>query len=440
MPPSLHAYQRHAAEHLIANPAAGLFLEVGLGKTATTLTALRDLIRCGEILAPIVIAPKTVAEETWPAEVALWAPDLKIVLIDGSPKERMRKVMTPADLHVIGIDNVPWLVETFQARWPFDTCIIDESQKFKDASSKRFKSMKKVAKYFDRVVILSATPATESLMGLWSQLFLLDHGQRLGRSFTAFKQAYFESDYMGWRWSPRQGAEQSIRDRISDICISMRAEDYLELPPRIDNQISVHLDSASRRAYEALERDYLMQHRGEVVTAANAAVLAGKLLQLTSGQVYDEDRNIVEVHEGKINALEELVDAMNGNPLLVFYSFRHEADLIEARIKGAEPLDVTRWNRGEQRVAFAHPKSAGAGLNLQHGGHTACWYSLPWSLDLYIQACGRLHRQGQKATTVIHHLTVADSIDEDVMAALAAKADGQERLMNALKRRIDENL
>ena len=436
--PSLHSYQRHGVEHIKTNQSVGLFLEVGLGKTATTLTALRDLIRSGEVLAPIVIAPKTVAEETWPAEVAIWTPDLKIEMITGTPKERMRKVMTPADLHVIGIDNVAWLVETFGGKWPFDTCIIDESQKFKDPSVKRFKALKRVAKHFDRVVILSATPATESLMGLWSQIFLLDQGQRLGKSFTAFKQAYFESDYMGWKWSPRTGSEKVIRDRIGDICISMRAEDYLELPPRIDNTIRVSMDDASRRAYAAMERDYLMRHRGEVITAANAAVLAGKLLQLTSGQIYDEDKNVVEVHEGKINALEELVDSMNGNPLLVFYAYRHEADLIEARIKGAEPIDVTRWNRGEQRVAIAHPKSAGAGLNLQHGGHTACWYSLPWSLDLYIQSCGRLHRQGQKATTVIHHLVVPESIDEDVMAALADKQSGQDRLLDALKRRIDQ--
>ena len=434
---NLHKYQERGAEFIADNPFAFLAWEVGLGKSAATITAVSRLIKSGEILSPLVIAPKTVVENTWPSELGMWS-DLSVSLIVGDAKERMRATMRPADVHCIGRDNVPWLVETFGQKFPFDTLIIDESQGFKSPSSKRFKSLKKVRKYIDRVVLLSATPATESYEGLWSQLYIGDGGARLGKSFTSFKQAYFETDYLGWTWTLRKGGAEQIQSRITDVVDALKAEDYLELPPRIDNTVGVHLDKASRRAYEALERDYLMRHKGEIVTAANAAVLAGKLLQLTSGQIYDEDKNVVEVHEGKINALEELVDAMNGNPLLVFYSFRHEADLIEARIKGAEPLDVTKWNRGEQRVAIAHPKSAGAGLNLQHGGHTACWYSLPWSLDLYIQACGRLHRQGQKATTVIHHLIVADSIDEDVMAALAAKADGQERLMNALKRRINE--
>jgi SNF2 family DNA or RNA helicase len=438
MAPSLHAYQHRAADHVIANNAAALFLDVGLGKSAATLTALRRMFDTGEILSALVIAPKTVAEETWPTERGIWAGDVPMRLITGTPKERMAAVMDPAPLHVIGIDNVSWLVEMFSGKWPYDTVILDESQKFKDPSAKRFKALKKVRKHFERVILLSATPASESLMGLWAQVFLTDGGQRLGKTFTSFKEAFFACDYMGWNWAPRPGAEQAIHQRISDMALSMRAEDYLDLPERIDNRIEVHLDNASRRAYAALERDYLMQYRGEVVTAANAAVLAGKLLQLTSGQVYDEDRNVVEVHEGKINALEALVDAMNGNPLLVFYQFRHEVDLIEARIKGAEPIDVTRWNRGEQKVAYAHPKSAGAGLNLQHGGATMCWYSLPWSLDLYIQACGRLHRQGQKRSVVIHHLIVPESIDEDVMVALAAKKDGQDRLLEALKRRIKE--
>ena len=435
--PSLHEYQRRAAQHIIDNPASALFLEVGLGKTAATLTALQHLVSTGDIYSALVVAPKRVAEEVWLQERDLWAPGLPMRLITGSRQERLRAAMDPAPIHIIGRDNLVDLVEQLGGRWPYQAIVLDESQGFKDSSSKRFKALRKVTKHHEHIVLLSATPASESLMGLWSQVFLADQGQRLGKSFTAFKQAFFEGDYMGWKWSIRPGAEQKIHERIADITIAMRAEDYLELPERIDNVISVTLSAAERRQYEQLERDYLLPVKaGEVITAANAAVLFGKLNQLSGGAIYDEQREPQILHSRKLEALDELVESANGAPVLVFYGYQHERDRILKGIKGAEELDVKRWNAGAQRVAVAHAASAGAGLNLQHGGHLMCWYSLPPSLELYTQACGRLHRQGQKRAVVIHHLIATDTIDEEIFDLLRHKRAGQDRLLDALKRRI----
>lgn len=432
----LHRYQLDGARFIEANPFAFLMWSVGLGKTAATITAIRRLLKQCEIINVLIVGPRMVVEEAWPAELAKWAPDLSFELINGDRKARMRKAMQPCAISLISRDNIADLIQMFGSKFPFDMVVLDESHSVKSPSSKRFKSIRKIRHIPSRWVLLSATPASESLEGLWAQCFCGDGGARLGKSFTAFKQAFFEADYLGWKWSIRPGAEQKIYERIADITIAMRAEDYLELPERIDNVISVTLSASERRQYEQLERGYLLPVKaGEVITAANAAVLFGKLNQLSGGAIYNEQREPQILHSRKLEALDELVESANGNPVLVFYGYQHERDRILKGIKGAEELDVKRWNAGAQRVAVAHAASAGAGLNLQHGGHLMCWYSLPPSLELYTQACGRLHRQGQKRAVVIHHLITADTIDEEIFDLLRHKRAGQDRLLDALKRR-----
>ena len=432
----LHPYQERAVEWIVDKPACGLFMQMGLGKTASVLTAIGRLVNEGDVFSVLVVAPKRVAECTWLLERDKWSPGLPMTIVAGDQKERMRCVMAPTPVHVISRDNLPWLVEQFGRRFPYDMLVIDESSSFKNPQSKRFKSLKKVRKEFSRVVILTGTPAPNSLMEIWPQIFCLDGGERLGRTFTAFKQAYFESDFMGWKFSPRKGAEAEIHGRISDICMSMTAADYLTLPDRIDNIVPIYLTPSERQAYETLKRDFVLPADDSMITAVNAAVLCGKLLQLAGGEIYDEERNVITIHSQKIDALSDIIEAAQGRPVLVFYQFQHERDRIIAEIKGAEELDVQQFMRGEQAVALAHPASAGHGLNLQSGSSEMVWYSLPWSLELYQQACARLHRQGQTKTVVIHHLVASESIDEDVMAALRDKATTQDRLINALKRRV----
>lgn len=434
--PSLHAYQQRAVEWIVDHPACALILEMGLGKTASTLAAITRLVEEGEVFSVLVVAPKRVAEHTWTEERDKWSPYLPMTIISGDQKERMRCVMTPTPVHVISRDNVPWLVEQFGKRWPYDMLVIDESSSFKNPQSKRFKALKKVRRHFSRVVLLTGTPSPNSLLELWPQAFLCDGGERLGRSFTAYKQTFFESDYMGWKWELRSGSEKDIHRRLSDIFMSMTAEDYLTLPERIDNVVSVHLSASERKSYEQMKRDMVLPADGAMITAANAAVLCGKLLQLASGEIYDEDRNVICVHDQKIEALKEIVEAAQGRPVLVFYQFQHERDRIIAEISGAQELDVEAFKRGDQSVAIAHPASAGHGLNLQSGSNEMVWYSVPWSLELYQQACARLHRQGQTKTVVVHHLIAINTIDEDVMRAMRDKATTQDRLINALKGRL----
>ena len=426
---SLHNYQRRVAQHIVDHPASAVFLHVGLGKTAATLTAL---LAADDAISILVVAPKKVAEETWLAERDLWAPELTMRVITGNPKQRMSGVLSPERVHVVSFDNVEWLVKTFGAKWPYNVLVLDESQKVKDPSTNRFKALKKVRHLFDRVILLSATPASESRLGLWSQYFLADGGQRLGKTFTSYKEAFFESDYMGWSTTIRRGAEEKINARIADITIAMKADDYLDLPERIDIVNPISLPNMPQ--YEQMERDYLLPLKNGAVTAVNAAVLFGKLCQLSSGCIYDEDRVTHTLHTAKMDALTELVDSANGNPVLVFYAYQHERERL-LTIKGAEPLDVKKWNAGLQRVAIAHPKSAGAGLNLQHGGSVMVWFSLPASGDLYTQACGRLHRQGQKETVIIHHLIATGTIDEEIMALLQGKHASEQAFFEALRSR-----
>lgn len=435
----LHGYQQRMAEHVVANPAACLFAEVGLGKTAACLIALERLVESGEAWSVLVVAPKRVAEHVWLQERDKWAPGLGMRLLAGGPKERLRAAMDPAPVHVIGVDNLQHLIDALGDRWPYQMLVIDESHQFKDQGTGRFRKLRKVVGHHERTVLLTATPASESMLGLWSQVYLCDQGKRLGRTFTAYRDAFFQGDYMGWKFSVRPEGEREIYRRISDIAVSLRREDWLELPELVSNVIEVEWDEAERREYERFERDCVMRLAdGEVVTAVNAAVLFGKLLQMTGGGLYREDGAVEVVSEAKLDALKELIEGMHGKPLLVFYGFVGERDRILASVKGSAALDVEKWNRGEQKVALAHPASAGAGLNLQHGGSAMCWFSLPPSLEKYTQACGRLHRQGQTERVVIHHLIVPGTIDGDVMQMLRDKQVGQDRLLNALKRRVEK--
>lgn len=416
---TLHGYQKRAAKFIEENERAFLILDVGLGKTASTLTAIANMD-----VRVLVIAPKLVAEKTWPEECQRWTPQTSLVVASGTPAQREKAIRSGAKITVIGRDNVAWL-QKLNVR--FDMLVIDESQGFKDPSSKRFKALKNMG--FRRVVLLSATPVSEGFLGLWSQCLLLDGGSSLGKSYTAYKQAYFDSDYMGWTHTIKKGAGELILKRIENKSLSMKAEDYLELPPRVDNFIKV--DMPEMAVYHELEKNLILEINDDAITAVNAAVLWGKLHQLAGGAVYSEAGEVNVFSTAKIEALCELIESNNGAPLLVFYNYKHEADRIIAATK-AEKLDVDKWNKGLQKVAIAHPDSCGAGLNLQAGGSSLCWFSLPPSRGDYIQANGRLHRQGQTKPVMVHHLITQGTIDERVVEILDSKAEFNEVLKKML--------
>ncbi len=448
-----HAYQRYCINRLLTDEALGLFLDMGLGKTVITLTAINDLkynrFAVGKVL---VIAPKKVAEATWSKEAAKWdhLKLLRVVPVIGSASKRIRALNTPADIYVINRENVPWLVEYYRNAWPFDMVVVDEFSSFKNHQAKRFKALTWVRKHIRRIVGLTGTPAPNGLLDLWAQVYLLDEGQRLGKTFGGYRERYFEPDQRDrdriYSYEPKPGADEVIRQLIGDICVSMKAEDYLELPDLIPNVVPVVLDSKAKAAYEKLEREMLLQVDESTIDAGSAAVLTNKLLQLCNGAVYDEDRNIVEIHKCKIEAFLELVEGLNGKPALVFYNFQHDLERIKKALAGSGlrvrelkgPQDETDWNNRKIDILLAHPASTAYGLNLQQGGNHVIWYGLNWSLELYEQANKRLHRQGQTEKVIAHHLVVEGGVDEDVMAALREKSRTQDRLMNALKARIEK--
>lgn len=452
-----HSYQRYAIERIISDKYVGMFLDMGLGKTVITLTAINDLkYNRWAIRRCLVVAPKKVAEATWSQEAKKWdhLRDMKVVPVLGSAKKRMTALDTPADVWVINRENVPWIVDYYRNQWPFDMVVLDESSSFKSQASKRFRALKLVRPRIERLVELTGTPSPNGLEDLWAQIYLLDGGERLGRTISSFREAFFTQDWsrpgqMYRTYSPQAGAEDRIHSAISDICVSMKAEDYLELPDYIEETVPVVLDVKAARAYKKLEREMLLDVDGQTITAGSAAVLNGKLLQLCSGAVYDNEGEFVKVHDCKIEAFLELIEQLHGEHALVFYWFRHELErLLEAlkgqrlRVcvyKGAD--DEIAWNAGEVDILLAHPGSCGYGLNLQSGGHHAVWFGYPnWALELYQQANRRLYRQGQAHPVIVHHLVVLGGMDEDVVAALHSKGDVQSALMDALKARIQEVL
>ncbi len=428
-------------------PRVGLFLDMGLGKTVITMTAVNRLMyEEFEISRVLVIAPKRVAEDTWTREHAKWdhLQHLKVSRILGTPAQRKAALRADADIYVIGRDNVVWLTEQLK-EWPFDMVVIDELSSFKNPQAKRFKALRKIMPMVRRVVGLTGTPSPNGLMDLWAEVYLLDQGERLGRTLGAYRERYFvagaRSGYIVYKWVPRRGAPEKIREKIGDICVSMSAADYLTLPKRIDNVIPVRLADRELAQYRQMEADQLLELEGDdTVMAFNAAAVMSKLLQIANGSVYTSAGAVQRIHEAKLEALEEIIDTTD-SPVLVFYSFRHDLDAILERVKDARtltgPRDIAAWNEGRIRVLLAHPASVGYGLNLQEGGHTIVWYGLTWSLELYQQANARLYRQGQERPVIIHHLVAEGTVDEQVMRALRDKDTSQAALLAALKERLD---
>lgn len=446
-----HEYQSYCIQRIINDKAVGLFLDMGLGKTVITLTAVNDLkYNRFEIQRCLVIAPKKVAEATWSKEAEKWdhLKHLRISKILGTESKRIRAVNTPADVYVINRENVPWLVDHYRNDWKFDMVVVDELSSFKSNKAKRFKCLTWVRPHIKKFVGLTGTPAPNGMMDLWAQVYLLDGGERLGRTITAYRQAYFIQNTHGGNFSTfeeKQEAAEEIRQRISDICISMKAEDYIKLPDRTDVVVPVELDSKARKMYDKFEKEMFLQIDEDNLDAGTAAVLSNKLLQMCNGAVYGEN-NVVEIHNCKIEAFMELVEAAQGQPMLVFYNFKHDLDRLKIALAKTKltvgelksPKDIDKWNNKELNILLAHPASAAYGLNLQAGGNHIVWFGLNWSLELYQQANARLYRQGQKDKVIIHHLVVDDSTDELVMNALKEKSGTQEALLSALKAKIKE--
>ncbi|WP_252247433.1 SNF2-related protein [Clostridium sp. ZBS4] len=442
-------YQQYAINHIIDHNASGLFLDMGMGKTASSLTAIDNLLFLGDTGKVLVIAPKRVAEDTWSTEIEKWnhLKNLKISTILGTPKQRTEAIEKDADIYVTNRENVVWLVDNYFKSWKWDTCIIDELSSFKSSKAKRFRALKKVRPYFKRIIGLTGTPAPNSLIDLWPQVYLLDGGQRLGKTITGYRERYFtpgdRNQFVVFNYNLKDGAEEAIHNKISDICVSMKAKDYLDLPERIDNKIYIDLPKKVKDQYKELEKDLIIQLDNEDISASNSAVLTGKLLQMCNGAIYSEDKEIVEVHDEKLNALMDIIEAANGKPVLIFYSFKHDLTRIQEflkknKLKGQEldgPEDIKKWNNGQIPILLLHPASAGHGLNLQYGGNIVVWFGLTWSLELYQQANARLHRQGQKETVIIHHIIAKDTVDEDVIKALTNKEVNQNVLLEAVKAR-----
>lgn len=459
-----HGYQRYCITRIIQDDALALFLDMGLGKTVITLTAVNDLVYNRFLVSRcLVIAPKKVAEDTWTREQAKWdhLRMLRVVPVLGDKNRRVRALNSPGNVWVINRENIPWLVDYYRNDWPFDMVVVDESSSFKSHKAKRFKSLKNIRGHINRIVELTGTPSPNGLTDLWAQMYLLDGGKRLGRTLTEYRNNYFTPASRNrttiFSYEPLPGSDGIIQERIRDICVSLSAKDYLKLPERIDNFRYVKLDSRARKAYDEMEREKVLELPEGMLDAGSAAVLSGKLLQIANGAIYrtteryEDDRVIesqetVEIHGNKVEAFLELVEELNGRHALVFYNFRHDLLRLEkalaksglrmSELKG--PEDISDWNGGKTDILFAHPASVAYGLNLQEGGSDVIWFGLNYSLELYQQANARLHRQGQKQTVCIHHLVVEGSVDEDVINALQKKSDCQAALLEALKARVEK--
>ena len=448
-----HAYQEHCINKILQIKKIGLFLDMGLGKTVTTLTAIKELkYNRFAVQKVLVIAPKKVAEGTWTKEKDKWEHTrmLRVSSVLGSETKRIRALNTPSDLYVTNRENVVWLVDYYRNSWPFDMVVVDESSSFKSHKAKRFKSLASVSSRIDRMVELTGTPSPNGLDDLWAQVFLLDGGERLGRKYTQFREVYFEPGDRGrnviYNYKAKAGSGDSILSRISDICISMKSEDYLQLPEITYHQIPVVLDTKAEKAYREMERKMVLElpEDEEEISVTSAAALSNKLLQLGNGAIYDEDRKVHEVHSCKIEAFLELIESLQGKPALVFYNYQHDKARIQKaleksklRIRELKTVqDQDDWNAGMVDILLAHPASAAYGLNLQEGGNHVVWFGLTWNYEQYTQANKRLHRQGQKERVIIHHLVCSGTRDEDVMQALEQKEDVQNWVMQSLKARI----
>lgn len=460
-------HQQLAYDFCMAHEKAGLFIGMGLGKTIVSLSVFATYKwDTFTVRKALVIAPKNVAQNVWAQECAKWdhTNRIRCSILTGklTPKQRRDRLKADADLYIINRENVVWLLEELGGSLEmFDMVIIDELSSFKSPTAKRWKALKKAITKVRYVLGLTGTPAPNSYLDLWPQVYLLDGGERLGKRITDYRMRYFtmgaHKGHIVYEWRLRVGAQDAINRKLNDLCLSMKSEDWLNLPPVIYNTVPVQMDRQARLTYDKFKKNKVLpllrqgdkvihldpndeealENMTGLVSANTAAVVAGKLLQMANGEVYEEDKRTVPIHEAKLDALEELVDTNAGNNLLVFYSYQHDRDRIMQRFPKAKefsgPMDVEAWNRGEIPMLLCHPASTGHGLNLQQGGHIIVWFGLTWSLELYQQANARLPRPGQKESVIIHHLVCKDTVDEEVMAALTNKSAGQNALLNALK-------
>lgn len=438
-----HEYQKYATDFILSHPIAAVFLEMGLGKSVITLTALFDLILDSFLIRKaLVIAPLRVARDTWPSEIKKWdhLKGLTYSVVVGSEVERKAALLQTADVYIINRENVDWLVTKSGIPFDYDCIVIDELSSFKSYQAKRFKSLLKARPAAKRIIALTGTPASNSLLDLWAEFRVLDFGQRLGRYITHYRNAYFTPDKRNgqviFSYKPLPGAEEAIYEKISDVTISMKSCDYLNLPECVMNEVPVYMDAKEQKVYDEFREEMVAKVKDKEIDAANAAVLSGKLMQMANGAIYDEEKVVLPIHEKKLDALEDLLEGANGKTVLIAYWYQHDAERIKKRFQVREiktSKDIEDWNAGKISAAIIHPASAGHGLNLQEGGSTLIWFGLTWSLELYQQTNARLHRQGQKETVVIHHIIAKGTIDEDVMKALSRKEKTQNALIDAVK-------
>lgn len=441
-----HEYQKYSIQKIIENNKYGLFLDMGLGKTVSTLTAFSNL-QLLDTDKMLVIAPLNVAKDTWADEINKWEHlnHMSVSKVLGTPKQRINALKQDADIYITNKENTKWLCDYYKKDWPFDMIVVDELSTFKNHTSQRFKALKKKLPLVKRFVGLTGTPSPNSMMDLWAQVYLIDSGERLEKSFTRFRERYFKPTHQVsehvFNWELREDAEELIYQKIEDVCISMKASDYLDMPERIDTSQEVTLSNEERKLYEELERDYILESEdGGTIVAQSGASLSQKLLQLSNGAVYTDEQDVRQVHDRKLDKLEEIVEESQGQPILLFYNFKHDKERILERFKQVVVLGSEgykdEWDKGNIEILLAHPASAGHGLNLQQGGHIIVWFGLTWSLELYQQANARLYRQGQDNTTIIHHIMTENTIDQRVYKALQNKELTQDELMNAVKARI----
>lgn len=447
---NLHNYQKATVDFIIEHRFCGVFLDLGLGKTISTLTAINELMYdyC-EISSVLVIAPKRVAETVWAEEAAKWEHTRHLVIskVMGSENKRLDALKRPADIYVVSRDNVAWLCNVFASRLPFDMVVIDELSSFKSHQSQRFKSLRMTRPFMKRVVGLTGTPAPNSLIDLWPQMYLIDRGERLGKTITQYRARYFRpgksNGYVVYSYDILAGASDMIQEKISDICISMKASDYLDMPERTDNFITVTMSDELKKEYNKFKNDNiikLIDDNGTTeINAVNAASLVNKLLQFANGSVYDEDKNVHKIHTLKLEALKEIIENSNGQPILVAWTYQFDRDAILKAFSAYKPRqlktadDINDWNAGNIQLMLAHPASAGHGLNLQAGGSIIVWYGLTWSLELYQQFNARLYRQGQTKHVTIHHIVTSGTYDEEVINAINRKDKNQNRLLDSIK-------
>ena len=444
-----HDYQRYATEYIESHPVCAVLLDMGLGKTSITLTALNNLLFDSfEIRKVLVIAPLRVARDTWPAEIEKWdhLSNLIVSVAVGNEAERKAALLASADIYVINRENVQWLVEDSKLPFDYDAIVIDELSSFKNYQAKRFRALMKVRPKVSRIIGLTGTPSSNGLMDLWAEFRVLDMGQRLGRFITAYQNNYFQPDKRNgqviFSYKPLPGAEQAIYKQIGDITISMKSTDYLPMPDLVSSEFTVHLSETEASRYEKLKQELVLQLPDGDITAANAASLSNKLCQMANGAIYDDNGEVITVHDQKLDALEDIIEAAGGKPVLVAYWYKHDLKRIEERLHKLHVpfsrLDtsdsIKRWNTGQLPVGLIHPASAGHGLNLQSGGSCLVWFGLTWSLELYQQTNARLWRQGQTAkTVVVQHIVTKGTIDERILKALRAKDKSQSALIDAVK-------